>query len=52
MEAIYRNILTKEGTAVFYLSDQIGYDFESAVEWFKDPQNQNLKVSILSKLNS
>ena len=52
MEAIHRNILTKEGTAVFYLSDQIGYDFESAVEWFKDPQNQNLKTSILGKLNS
>ena len=52
MEAIYRNILTKEGTAVFYLSDQIGYDFESAVEWFKDPQNQNMKTSILDKLGS
>jgi len=52
MEAIYRNILRKEGTAVFYLSDQIGYDFDSAVEWFKDPQNQNLKTSILNKLNS
>jgi hypothetical protein len=52
MEAIHRNILTKEGTAVFYLSDQIGYDFESAVEWFKDPQNQNMKTSILGKLNN
>jgi len=52
MEAIHRNILTKEGTAVFYLSDKIGYDFESAVEWFKDPQNQNMKTSILGKLNS
>jgi len=52
MEAIHRNILTKEGTAVFYLSDKIGYDFESAVEWFQDPQNQNMKTSILGKLNS
>ena len=52
LEAIYRNILTKEGTAVFYLSDKIGYDFESAVEWFKDPQNQNMKASILGKLNN
>jgi hypothetical protein len=52
LEAIHRNVLTKEGTAVFYLSDKIGYDFESAVEWFKDPQNQNLKTSILGKLNA
>ena len=52
LEAIHRNILTKEGTAVFYLSDKIGYDLESAIEWFKDPQNQNLKTSILGKLNN
>jgi len=52
MEAIHRNVLTKEGTAIFYLSDKIGYDFESAVEWFKDPQNQNMKTSILGKLNN
>lgn len=51
LEAIHRNILTKEGTSVFYLSDKIGFDFESAVEWFKDPQNQNMKTSILGKLN-
>jgi hypothetical protein len=51
MEAIYRNILTKEGTAVYYLSDKIGFDFDSAVEWFKDPQNQNMKTMILAKLN-
>lgn len=52
LEAIYRNILTKEGTSIFYLTDKIGYDFESAVEWFTDPQNQQMKVSILGKLNS
>ena len=51
LEAIYRNILTKEGTSIFYLSDKIGFDFESTIEWFKDPQNQNMKVSILDKLN-
>jgi hypothetical protein len=51
LEAIHRNILTKEGSSILYLSDKIGFDFESAVEWFKDPQNQNLKSSILEKLN-
>lgn len=51
LEAIFRNILTKEGTSIFYLSDKIGFDFESTIEWFKDPQNQNMKVSILDKLN-
>lgn len=52
LEALHRNILTKEGTSIFYLSDKIGYDFESAVEYFKDPQNQNMKISILEKLNN
>ena len=51
LECIHRNILTKEGTAIFYMSDKVGYDFESAVEWFSDPQNQNMKISILEKLN-
>ena len=30
---------------------ELEVDFESTVEWFKDPQNQNLKTSILEKLN-
>jgi hypothetical protein len=51
LECIHRNILTKEGTAIFYMSDKIGYDFESTVEWFQDPQNQNMKIAILEKLN-
>jgi len=52
LEAIQRNVLTKEGTSIFYLSDKIGFDFESTIEWFADPQNQNMKVAILEKLNS
>lgn len=51
LEAIHRNILTKEGTSIFYMSDKIGFDFESTVDWFKDPQNQNMKIAILEKLN-
>jgi hypothetical protein len=51
LEALERNILTKEGTSIFYLSDKIGFDFESTIDWFKDPQNQMMKVSILDKLN-
>lgn len=51
LEALHRNILTKEGTSIFYMSDKIGFDFESTIEWFKDPQNQNMKIAILEKLN-
>ena len=51
LECIHRNILTKEGTAIYYMSDKVGFDFESTVEWFNDPQNQNMKIAILEKLN-
>lgn len=50
LEALHRNILTKEGSSIFYMSDKIGYDFESTVDYFKDPQNQNMKIAILEKL--
>lgn len=52
LECIHRNILTKEGSAVYYMGEQIGMDYESAVSWFKDPQNSKMKVSILEKINN
>lgn len=52
LEAIHKNILTKEGTAIYYMGEMLGVDFESTVEWFINPQNQKMKVSILEKLNS
>lgn len=51
LEAIHRNILTKEGTSILYLSDKLGFDFEDTVNWFANPQNQQMKVAILDKLN-
>ena len=52
LEALHRNILTKEGISIYYMGDKIANSFEDAVEYFIDPQNQKLKVSILEKLNS
>lgn len=50
LEALIKNTLTKEGTSIYYLGDLIGVDYESAVAWFKDPNNQKMKVAILEKL--
>lgn len=50
LEAIHRGILTKEGTAVHYMSDRIGSDVDEAVNWFAHPDNQKQKVIILGKL--
>lgn len=52
LEAIHRNILTKEGSSIFYMGDVLGMDFESTVEWFINPQNAKIKVKILEQLNS
>lgn len=51
LEALHRQILTREQEAVYYHGERIGYDVDDAVEWFKNPDNQKLKVSILEKLN-
>jgi hypothetical protein len=45
-----QNVLTKEGEAVYYMSEFIGMDIDAAVKWFKDPNNQKLKIAILDKI--
>lgn len=50
LECISRNILTKEAGSVYYMGELIGMDYEDAVNWFKDPNNSKLKISILEKL--
>lgn len=52
MEAIHKGILTKEGTAVYYMSDRIANDVDEAVEWFGQPDNQKQKTIILGKLTA
>lgn len=52
LESLHRNILTKEGVSIYYMGDKIANSFDDAVEYFINPQNQKLKVSILEKLNS
>jgi len=50
LEMISKNILTKEGGSIYYMGDLIGMDYEDAVRWFKDPNNQMLKVNLMEKL--
>ena len=51
LEALHKQILVKNGEAVYYHDERIGYDVSDTVEWFKNPDNQKLKVAILEKLN-
>ena len=50
LEALHKNILTKEGLSIYYMGDKLANSYEDAITYFLDPQNQTLKVSILEKL--
>ena len=50
LEALHKGILTREGTAVHYMSDRIANDVDEAVQWFAHPDNQKQKAIILGKL--
>lgn len=51
LEAIHKGVLRKEGASVYYMSDQLGFDIESTIDYFLDINNQMLKIQILEKIN-
>lgn len=50
LEGLEKNVLRKEGTSIYYFDDQLGYDIQSTINYFKDPSNQKLKAEIIEKL--
>jgi hypothetical protein len=50
LELMDKQVLTKEGTAILYMGETIGYTYEEAIHWFKNPNNQKMKIAILEKL--
>lgn len=51
LEALQKNVLRKEGSAIYYMDDQIGIDLETAIDYLEDKSKQALKAQILEKLN-
>jgi hypothetical protein len=51
LEALQKNVLRKEGSAIYYMDDQIGFDLEATLDYFADKKNQPLKAQILEKIN-
>lgn len=52
LEGIQRNVLTKEGQSIYYMSERLGFDLEDTIKWFANPDNQKLKVAILEKMTA
>jgi len=51
LEALQKNVLRKEGSAIYYMDDQLGFDIEAAIDYFEDKKNQVQKVHIIELLN-
>jgi len=51
LEGLHKNVLTKEGSAIYHLGDVIGYDYEATVKYFADPNNQKMKITVFEKIN-
>ena len=50
LEALYKNILTKEGAGIYYMGDLIAHGTDDAVSYFLDKNNQEVKARILEKI--
>lgn len=50
LELLQKNILTKQNGAIFYMGNQIGFDYEDSLKYFRDPNNAEMKVRLLEKL--
>lgn len=50
LEMAQKNIITKEGGSYYYMGELIGMDYEDTVSFMKDPNNQQMKVLMLEKL--
>lgn len=48
--AYFQGILHKEGEAFYYMSELLGATLDDTVGFFRHPDNQKLKVSILQKI--
>lgn len=51
IELLQKNILSKDGTNIMYLGEKLGYDLEDTLNWFRNPENNKMKIIILDKLN-
>lgn len=51
IEAIQKSVLRKEGHKIKYFDDTIGISEEDVAEYLIDPQNQDLKLMLMEKVN-
>jgi hypothetical protein len=50
LELLQKNILTKQAGKIQYMGEVIALDYEDAIKYFKDPNNMEMKVRLMEKL--
>lgn len=50
LELLQKNILTTQSGGINYMGAKIAFDYEDAVKYFKDPNNSEMKVRLLEKI--
>ena len=50
LEALQKNVLVKEGHKIKYFDSILGNDIDEVVKYFKDVENQSLKLKIMESL--
>ncbi len=50
-EALLRNVLQRQGHKIMYFDSHLGSDVNSVVEYLNKPENQELKIRIMSTLS-
>lgn len=49
---IDKGILMKDGPAIYYGTDKLGWNFMESVQYLNDPKNQPLKIRLMEMVNS
>jgi len=52
LRLLEKNVLSKERGAIHYMGDMIAFDFEDGVKWLRDPENSQVKASLVAQLNN
>jgi hypothetical protein len=52
LEALQKSVLRKEGQRIFHMDSALGIDEIEVAEYLSSPDNQDIKLLILSKVNN
>jgi ribosomal protein L14 len=52
LRLLEKNILNKDRGAIYYMGDMIAFDFEDGIKWLRDPENSQVKASLVAQINN